>query len=305
MLATLTLLLSSAAPSLALDWRGLPECPPRASFLQEVRRLRGEVGEASAGEADVTVQVTVDRSGLSWRARVETRSLGGQGLRVLEADTCAQAVDAAAVVVALALADPLAAPDPSLPDGGVELVEVAGPQVTPAVPWTFALGLTGGVRAGLLPVVAPGASVAAVLSHQRLRLELTLTTPFLVNVTQGVVQAEVAAWLGGRLSGCFEFAFGRLALGPCLLVHAAWLGGRGTGGLETRTSGNGGFLAASGGLFARFRLVSELWLRLDGSGGAALVRPRFVASQSDTVSVVATPQPWLIDGNLGVEYRFQ
>ncbi|MDP1824975.1 MAG: hypothetical protein Q8L48_17085 [Archangium sp.] len=311
-LATVVLLLSSTVPSLSLDWRGLPDCPPRADFLQELRRLRGEVLEGTVEASDVAVLVTLERSGFQWRARVETRSRAGVGLRVLEADSCARAVEVAAVVVSLALADPPPtsppAPPPVEPD--VEQVERSGPVLPPIAPppaprWHFGLGLTGGGRAGLLPTIAPGGSVTGALSHGPWRLEAALSTPFSTRVVQGAVEAEVAVWLSGRVSGCFEVTSGRFSLGPCLLAYAAWLSGRGVGGLETATSGHAGYLGAAGGLIARARLVSQLWLRLDGCGGAALARPRFVTTSAASVNVLAASQPWLAEANFGVEWRFE
>lgn len=291
MTAALVLLLSAASPSLQLDWRGDPQCPSREAFLADVRRLRGDVREAS-GDAAVAVEVTLEPVAAQWRARVATRSRGGQGRRELEAGTCAEAVAAAAVVVSLALGEPEAA-----------LVEVQQPRAPPASASPFSLGLTGGVRVGPLPVAAPGASLVASLALGGFRLEAGVTTPFLVHVSTAGAEAELAWWLSARVTGCAEFPLGRVTLAPCLSASGGWLAGRGVGGQAT-SSGSGALVAVSAGGLARLRLFSALWLRLDGAGGAALARPRFVTVTDDVKSVVAESAPWLFDANLGLEWRF-
>ena len=294
----LVLLVSSTAPSIQLDWRGAAACPSREAFLADVRRLRGEVLEAEG--AEVVVEVTLELAAPQWRARVATRTRGGQGLRVLEADTCAAAVEAAAVVVSLALAEPV---PPAELDGGTP-TSPAQRSAAESPTCCFALGLTGGARIGPLPSVAPGASLAASVTLGALRLEVMFTTPFALQVTKEGAQAEITWWVSGRAAGCYEFSLGRLMLAPCALVHGAWLTGRGAGGVAT-ASGNAGLVATSAGLFARARLFSTLWVRLDGSGGVALARPRFVATSGGSTIVLSESAPWLFDANLGLEWRFE
>jgi hypothetical protein len=288
----------SATPSLQLEWRGAPECPTRDAFLADVRRLRGAVLETSA-EGAVLVEVTLAPAQTRWRASVATRSRGGEGRRELDADTCAEVVAAAAVVVSLALADP-DAPPPGEPAAPAPLTPAP---VEPEREATIALGLTGGVRAGPLPAVAPGASLAAVLTFDAFRFELAGSTPFLARVEKNGAAAQLAWWVNVRLAACYEFSLGRLVLAPCVLGHGGWLAGRGEGGAAT-SSGGGALAVISGGLLARLRLFSHLWLRFDGSGGVALARPRFITTTDGSTSVLAESAPWLLDANLGFEWRF-
>jgi hypothetical protein len=285
----------AATPALQLEWRGAPECPTREAFLADVRKLRGEVVEAT-GDGAIVVEVTLTPLESRWRANVATRSVRGEGTRSLEADTCAEAIAAAAVVVSLALADPepaAPAPEPA----------PAPPPVATERAAVFALGVTGGVRIGPLPGVAPGASLAAALSLSAFRVELTATTPFLTRVTKAGAAADLAWWVSARLSGCYEVSFERVAVGPCVLAHGGYLQGRGVSGPAT-TSAGAALLALSAGVLARVRLFSGLWLRFDGSGGAALLRPRFVTTTDGVKSTLAEAAPWVFDLNLGVEWRF-
>ncbi|MFZ5438466.1 MAG: hypothetical protein ACOZQL_00590 [Myxococcota bacterium] len=296
MMFAAALVILTATPTLQLHWRGAPECPSREAFLSDVRRLRGEVREAD--DAEVTVDVALEPGSPRWRARVATRSRSAAGLRELEADTCAEAVAAAAVVVSLALAEPDATAAP-------EVVRTAAP--APAhdeLAGLFTLGLTGGVRAGPLPAVAPGASLAAALTFGRVRVELMVTTPFVLRVATDSSQAELASWFSGHAAGCVEFSFGRVAGAPCLQVDGGVLAGRGLGGQAT-TSGSAALVAVSAGALLRARLFSSLWLRLDGAGGVAVARPRFVTSSDDVKRVVAESAPWLVTANLGFEWRFE
>lgn len=305
--SALLLFLSANAPSLQLDWRGGPECPSREAFLADVRRLRGEVVESADDSAVVVVvEVTFEPSSSRWRGRVATRSRGGRGLRALEADTCADVVAAAAVVVSLALSEPetaalLEAGDPA--SSASEPDPKAPPLVSAERRPTFSLGVTGGVRAGPLPQPAPGASLAAAVTFSSLRLEAAFTTPFITRVVKEGAEAELAWWVSARAAGCLEFSLGRVVLAPCVLVHGGWLAGRGVGG-QAGASGSGGLAVVSAGGLARTRLFSALWVRLDGSGGVALARPRFVTTTGGVTNVLAESAPWLFDVNLGLEWHF-
>ncbi|MFT3706129.1 MAG: hypothetical protein QM817_00545 [Archangium sp.] len=279
----------AASPALQLEWHGAPECPSRDDFLADVRRLRGDVREATGADA-VAIDVTLSNESARWRAVV----VAGAGRRELEADTCAEVVAAAAVVVSLALAEPegVAVPTPA-------------PVPPPVAPTNvFSLGLTGGARIGPLPSPTPGASLAAALTFGALRFELSAATPFSQSVKSEGSAAQISWWLSARFAGCYEFSFGRVVLGPCVLAHAAWLEGRGIGG-AANGSASGALVALSGGALVRARLFSSLWLRFDGSGGAALTRPRFVTTTDGVKTTVAEPAPWLVDLQLGFEWRFE
>ncbi|MCC6335633.1 MAG: hypothetical protein IT380_16780 [Myxococcales bacterium] len=309
----------AAAPSLSLDWRGSPDCPPRAAFLEEVRGQRGSVLETEAGSADVQAVVTLERVAAGWVARVQTHTKGGVGLRVLDADSCAHAVEAAAVVVALALADPLApvsdvaAAGLSAPDAGSadalapassDAALSADGGVGARAEWVFTVGLAGGVVAGPLPSPAPGAWASAALRRGPWRLELSFATPF--GATAGdSPSATVTARLTGRLAACFEFPLGRWAVGPCAGVSASWVSASGQSGLALPSTGDAVWLSAGGGGLGRVRLVSSLWLRLDADVGAALVRPRVVATVSGQEEVLWEAPALSLGARLGAEWHFE
>ncbi|GMU62024.1 MAG: hypothetical protein AMXMBFR34_37870 [Myxococcaceae bacterium] len=314
----------AAAPSLSLDWRGSPDCPSRAAFLEEVRRQRGSVLEVEAGSADVQAVVTLERVAAAWVARVQTHTKGGVGLRVLDADNCFHAVEAAAVVVALALADPLA-PLPEAADAGPSAVDAGSPEVLAAMKssdagappglsadggvgaraeWAFTVGLAGGVVAGPLPSPAPGAWASAALRRGPWRLELSFATPFRATAGDSP-SATVTARLTGRLAACFELPLGRWAVGPCAGVSASWVSASGQSGLASPSTGDAVWLSAGGGGLGRVRLVSSLWLRLDADVGAALVRPRVVATVSGQEEVLWEAPAWSLGARLGAEWHFE
>jgi len=124
-------------PGLVLAWTAPAGCPDEA----EVRaRVVGMTGEAAAQRADLTARATVhEASPGRWTLALELTGKGGSGRRELTAPRCEELVDAAALVVAIAV-DPRAA----LAAGASE----AGAGVVPAPPRQVSQG-TGSSEQGV------------------------------------------------------------------------------------------------------------------------------------------------------------
>jgi hypothetical protein len=95
------------SPTLALTWRAPdPSCPDEVHVDAEVARLLG--GTYAPADAHVTARAVVERSGQGiWRVDLETErspDTGGgvaRGHRVIDAPSCAEVADAAALILAM------------------------------------------------------------------------------------------------------------------------------------------------------------------------------------------------------------
>jgi len=95
---------NSEVPGLVLDWPDLPDCPSREQITASVQRALGSVTPRAQ---NVQARVTVERQS-KWVLRLQTVSADGQGERELEGESCVQAAEALAVILAM-LIDPEAA----------------------------------------------------------------------------------------------------------------------------------------------------------------------------------------------------
>jgi hypothetical protein len=91
--------LASGAPPLVLDWHGPDDCQEGARLLTEVERTLG--GERSG--TGLVAHVTLAQVGSRWRLTLVMEHGGRTTTRALDAESCATATDAAAVVLALTI----------------------------------------------------------------------------------------------------------------------------------------------------------------------------------------------------------
>ena len=125
------------APLLEVEWSAPPECPPRDVFVERVEaQTDQEVEDAAAPVLQATVVIEELPEG-RWRLTLELDGDQPSDPRRFEADSCAEVVDAAVVVVAVRVVElisgPATIPEPpparrDEPDtGDVEAPTEAGP----------------------------------------------------------------------------------------------------------------------------------------------------------------------------------
>lgn len=91
-------------PTIELEYAAPPSCPPRAQLLDELRARSPQLVEAQGTAPASRFRVTIQAAESGVEASIEmTRRDGAFSHRVLHADTCAEAVAAAAVIVAMIL----------------------------------------------------------------------------------------------------------------------------------------------------------------------------------------------------------
>jgi hypothetical protein len=305
-----------AQPAAAISYSRSEGCPDEGEFRAELaRHLRSEPGsarpiavEAQQGEGQSIARVRfVEEDGYS-------------AVRELAAPTCAEAVTAAALVVALAI------------DSRAQLREQPGPApVAPAKPRTQAappamevkdtLPERTGERTGLVIELGGGVLAHAVAAPDPMfgalgfvgvgqRAMWDLRASF-VYATSGTVARDVHAaefeLLGGRLDGCaFGFTKGeRVSLDPCLAVEIGALRSAGVPS-ERSTSAQQTTLWMAAGPLLRGQAAFES-LRLEAYAGPwfpVAGKHRFVfTSQEGERSFHEVPMVGLLAGvNLGVAF---
>lgn len=223
---------------------GAETCPTAAEIRSEVaRRLGRSIGAPGEGKA---IEVTVEKTGDGWAARIVAAGCGGErAVRELTsaAPTCEAIASAAVLVIALAV-DPQAAlappPAPAETDSPVPPAPTVAAVAPPAAPVRprrpppaeapapapvaaapdpgveTRLTLRGVGAAGLLPAFAPGIAWSG---EWRFSRWLSASTGLLFLPEQPARDPTFAfgmtAGWAGACSDVFQLA-GRLAAGPCV-----------------------------------------------------------------------------------------
>jgi hypothetical protein len=288
----------AAARPLALDWDAPPACPDRTRIAAQIAALlgrppllppdrmlaiRGHASEAPDG---------------TWRLELILATADGIQERRLTSRSCSEIADAAALIVALAIdptavalgrapaeapATPLRAPPRPPPPPAIE--HAAAPLPAPAhdagAAMTARIGPAVGV--GLLPGVAPGATLALGARFRRLGIEATAAY-FPARRAPVTGRTDAGGDLGA-VTGGFQLSWwrpGRLEVGLLAAGDAVLFLGQGFG-VAYRSSGYALSAAAVAGGALRFELGRRVAVRLDAGAAVLVARPRFVLDQIGTV----------------------
>lgn len=109
---------SDGGDALELSWSAPPGCPSREALIGEIRRLLGGSIE-NPGGVSARAEITARRAG-DYRITLALRSDQGERMRDVQAPTCAELADAAALIIALAI-------DPSAVAGAPEASPMQAP----------------------------------------------------------------------------------------------------------------------------------------------------------------------------------
>lgn len=283
----------TSATALQVNWKGPVECGPPDGLERNVKRLLGR----HADTADVTVAATASQldSG-SYRIELE---LSGKvtGIRSLESKNCSEAIQASAVVLALAInpnALSVAEPEPPAPPPVKPVepppeIQKSVPEVTsqPPTPLRFIAGIQGRMSGGLAPFPRFGLGVEAGVGWSY--LTATLGGFFDPAPWQDLSpEGRARFWKSGARADLCARAFeiekfsGRIC-GGLTLTHLS----SETEDLADAETPAAWLISPAFGGSLLFRLTSTL--SLVGSGGFEVptTRPRFVISDEngDPISV--------------------
>jgi hypothetical protein len=283
-------LLGLAAPAsaqsgsrVALEWTAPAGCPDREQVLAEIDRLIGD-----ASHEPLTVVGTASPNDGRWTVQLQLTAGASQGSRTLEAETCTLAVQAAALVVALA-AQPQTPQEP--------------PQAAPIEPSTpmrvaFLVRPFASLDVGVLPLPGTRFGLAAGVRLDRFRIEAGASHGLSRAIglpDRGTVRVQPLASVQAR--GCWGPRLGRWVLEGCVGGEGTLLRGE-SAGVSSPSVGEALWLGAFLGGGAGLRLWGPVFLRLDAELGVGLQRPSFqVAPQGE----VFRPEPVFARAALGLE----
>ncbi|MES1208407.1 MAG: hypothetical protein ABUS79_20915 [Pseudomonadota bacterium] len=285
---------SARAASLSVD---APEgCLDPATLNQEIADLIGRP-LADSPDADFRLTIAPGRAG-RWHLRLEASHSQAGGpdaprARELDAATCAELADAAAVAIAVSVralagaAEP-APRAPSVPPAAGPLPAAAAIEVAPAPPrprWRPGLTLALAADSGELPHTGLGVMGGAEMGRRWFRLALTI----------GWFPARDAAVPEG--GGQFQLVFA--AVDACV-VAPAWRGWT----VLACAGGELGAYGATGQSVARPNAQTTLWRAGRGRLGTSLALTDSVAFAVNATAVMPLAQPTFVldDGEFHV-YR--
>jgi hypothetical protein len=166
---------AGASPEgLDLSVSAAPACPAAAELLN--RRLAARLAGAEPPSARVAVSIREGASGLELSVEIAQPGTGAAGSRVLHGESCEGLIEAAALVVAMALKlppPPRAATPPPIDTAPAASVASAAPPPPPAS--EVRVGAAAAIDGGTLPEVAAGLGLAAAVCGERLGLGLSVS----------------------------------------------------------------------------------------------------------------------------------
>ncbi len=317
-----------AQPALELEWQAPPDCPERADVLREAERLLANTTVRSSLRASGKIEPSAGRFVLELSTELgETR-----GFRRLEASSCGDLLEPAAVVIALAIDPDLALPDPTAtgeqpapPENVAALPPIEEPVATPT-PATRAApepqpdsvrdravdrpereasrfharaGAGVAIDVGTLPRPAIGAALVLAAGLDRFELE-----------ARGAIYASQTEHVSGDASGeltlaslgaaaCYRL-LDVVSLSACAGGEGGRLRGRGEGVTDPGSAAIW-LLSAFAGVRAAQPVAGPLRLFARLEGVVAINQPRFVL---ENVGIVHEPRRVGARGALGAEVTF-
>lgn len=300
-MAVLALVAPSESPTLALDWSAPLECPTHEDLRAQVHRSLPPTSKPLA-PLHAVVRVAAAQDGYVVHLRIE-----GHGRRTLEAESCAEAMDATALIIAMAIDDappaaiPAAQPEPSpepttglvpsqpnaaqptrpsvkptAQESGANPPPVDQPTPTPTPTIQITGRLAGGLGVGPLPSAGLTMAAAAGLGGHGWRAELALG---MWPATSGRLAARPDVGVGARLwsvgaRGCGVPTRATLSFPLCAGLDVGRVRAAGEGDIASRVAFSPwiAFVAGAGATWWWSRFVG-IGARVDGH--ISLRRPRF------------------------------
>ncbi|HJX63694.1 MAG TPA: hypothetical protein VJ860_07045 [Polyangia bacterium] len=272
------------AGALTFSWQAPAGCPSRGQVSGEIARLLGgEIRVPQGG--DITARAVVEH-GPTWSLAMDTELAGRPGRRSLEAASCQDLANAAALIVALMIdpdavaahattTQPVAAPAPPL----------TAPPATDPAPESrprsveFLVGVHAAGSYGTLPSVDVGAGGGIGLQGRRWRAEVRGT--YGLRRDQKAMAAAPAGAYGQfnftavAFAGCLNLGRGGLAFGPCADAEFGVTSAQGFGVSQSLPASTP-WLAVGAGGYAAISLGRHLSLPLHLDVLAPLRRSEFV-----------------------------
>jgi hypothetical protein len=236
-------------------------CPDRDYVLRAIAELAGEDAKIDP-TLDVTARVAA-ADGREYQLNLRWRSDSGSGQRVMEAETCQAAADAAAWLITLAMKRE----DQTKPER---------PEVASADALRYELGANAAAAFGVLPGVAWGASLRGGIAWRALHADVSFSY-FPAKSVERAGAAIDLDLLEVGLEACYLASGPSLGLGPCARAAVGQMSASSTN-LRTPMNGNARFQMLALGVQLRGHLADSLWLVSDAALAWHERRPVFVIS---------------------------
>lgn len=293
-----------------LEWRAPSECPDGDDARGRVERF---LGRSVGREGDPEVHARVEIEAKDGLFVASLRTAGGE--RVLTAERCEVAADAAAYVVAAMIdpdVDPPTIEDPPpepTPPPTTKPVTPPPTQPKPTPPpkrasdrVRGAVRIGAGVGVGPLPSVAPGLVGAAAIMWRRLRVELGAAHWFAREArlpdrpeTGGDIRLTT-----GNARICPLAVLRPIEVPVCAGVEVGSMHGRGVG-IDVPASSRLLWVALTAGAGVIWMPSPWVGLWADAALVVPVSRPIF---EADNVGRIHQPAPAAFAGTLGLEARF-
>ena len=250
---------------------------------------------ALAPDGGVQVEARVSETAGGWALHLLTRDALGTRERELEAEQCADLVEAAAIAISLAFEAAHSSSDAPAtelippPPPASELASAAEPEAPTAAETapTASAGAELIIDLNSLAAVAAGPSLFAGLGWDALSLGLHATWLPGTNETVGPAQAVEVSLLTGGLSACYALGRGLLDTAVCAGLDAGQLTARGAGLRESRVV-HDPWLSAQAGLALSRELGAGLALQARGELVVPLLRQTYGVNETEAVYRVAS-----------------
>lgn len=282
---------------LSLRWSAPAGCPTGEAVVASVERLRPHAFQRPPTRP-LAAEGAVTPDGARWSLTLTVHAEEGTGARTLAADTCAEAADAAAVVLALAI-DPTARRPPPLPPAPPERAPEAPPPMLDARGHVGG-GVHGALDLGSLPAPAWGVGAGVGFVRAWLRLELGATWFPAQRAVGAAGTASDVGLVTGELRAC-ALLLRRAAVGAglCAGVAGGAMYAQGVGFTRNDDALTPWWTALAGGtLHVALRREVVATARLEV--GASLGDARFLAADG---AELHRPARFVGRGVVGVELR--
>ena len=268
--------LANAASSVQLSYDVPVGCPPALALTGAID---AQLGDGYATDTVLRARVrVVARGARVYELSVDYSAASGvSDRRLMHAESCAAAVDAAALVLALALNPIQPAPLPAP-------MAAASPAETPTASSepSFTLAALALLDTALLQKPALGGALRIGVGLGPLQFSLGATYFVPDRVSSDAGTATLTFW-SVDVGACYLTAWGPLALGPCGHFELGRQAGEVRGHVEAARSDGARLQAAALGGEVRVALSERFWLVADAAIEWIARRPQFVVTGSGTV----------------------
>ncbi len=211
------------AGALTFSWQAPASCPSRGQVSGEIARLLGGIIRVPQG-GDITARAVVEH-GLTWSLAMDTELAGRPGRRSLEAASCQDLANAAALIIALMIDPDAVAAHATTPQPAAAPPPVTAPPATATAPdrkprvVEFLVGILAAGSYGTLPSIDAGLGGGIGLQGRRWRAELRGS--YGLRRDQKAWAAAPAGAYGQfnfwavAFAACFNVGSESLAFGPC------------------------------------------------------------------------------------------